>query len=169
MFSYNLLLERHWQLRVHCTHTCRYEAICPFGRCNPFEQLVEAKGLSFNQRAFLCKVFWFFFFLQSWKALFTTPLVLTLPRHYVQALHITRYKYLCQWFHSFCRLDAGRLPMCVKMGAQFFGVRCWISHPEFSVFHDYCQRRLKKYSAFVTVWEIFCFDTARYRIKQLNS
>ena len=38
------------------------------------------------------------------------------------------------------KLSTWRLPIYLKMGEQFFGLRCRISHPVFSVFYTYCQR-----------------------------
>ena len=81
----------------------------------------------------------YLFFAEMRSPLFTTPLVLTRPRHNARgrALHFTRYNDLCR-VHS--HLSTWRLPIYYKIGAQSFGVRCWISHPVFSVFCHYCQR-----------------------------
>ena len=87
-------------------------------------------------------------------SVFTTPLEIMLPRHYVQALHITRYNHLCQFFLSrFVDLMLLTIYL-VKMGSQSFGVRCRISLPIFLVFHDYCRRSLK-YILLLLQFEIF--------------
>ena len=55
----------------------------------------------FSLQSFWFKVFWsYFFFVRVEKSsIFITPMVLMLPQHYAQALHITRYNYLCQFSH----------------------------------------------------------------------
>ena len=56
--------------------------------------LLIAKRLmqSISVLSFLCRV--------EQPSVFNTLLVLMLPRHFVQALCITRYNYLCQFSHS---------------------------------------------------------------------
>ena len=64
----------------------------------------NAEGFSFHFRNFRASDAWYFDLIVSLRveqpSAFTTPLALTLPRHYALALCIARYHYLCQFYHS---------------------------------------------------------------------
>ena len=137
MFWYNYLLERHWLF--HCTQTCRYDTIL-WAVSQPY-----AEGLSFNYKASDAKYFDLIFVSAELRS--AQYLLLRWCSHYVQAFHITRYHYLGQFFIHVCRLDT-----CHNTWKSFC-VRCWISHPVFSVFHYYCQRL--KYTLLLLQFEIF--------------
>ena len=109
------------------------------------------KGLYLNYRAFDAKYFDLIFFCRVEKlSVFTTPLLLTRPRHCKMCLH-------CAQSIHFVNLTFANI---LKMGAQSFGVRCRISHPVFSVSHDYCHRHLK-YIMLLLHFEIFSAFTSQ--------
>ena len=128
--------------------------------CSRFERYF------FSLQIFWCTVFWSCFSCRvEQPSVFAIPLVLTLPRHCLLALCITRFNFI---IHV---LSTWRFP--IQMGAHSFGVRCQISHPVFSVSHNYCQHCLKHILLFLQ-FEIFsalrkfiaCI--ARYHVKQLT-
>ena len=100
--------SKDWQF--HSSQICRHDAIIvAIGRCNPFEQLVDPIPNVFllvTDRLMHSISILFVFCRDEKLSLFTTPLVLTRPRNFARALHITTYKYLCQFFIHVCRLDA---------------------------------------------------------------
>ena len=135
-------------IHFNWTQTCRYDNW-------PVQSFLAARqqnadGLSFNYRASDAM----YFESRSSQRLLNTW-------HYARALHITRYKYLCQFFHShFCRLDVFvGLPIYLKKETQSFGLMCRISQPVFSVFHNYCQR--VKYMVLFLHFEIFSAFTSQ--------
>ena len=72
-------------------------------QCNPFGQLIDPMLFLLITERLMQRIFILFFFWRVEKlSIFTTLLVLTLPRQYAQALHTTRYSYLCQFFIHIC-------------------------------------------------------------------
>ena len=107
-----------------------------------------------------------FFFCRVEKlSIFTTPLVLTRARHYARALHITRYTYLCQHFIHVCRLDACQYTWRWDHNPSVKGAEFHAQYFQYSAIAGNLLLTSVICSAFVAVWDIFCFYTTRYRIR----
>ena len=149
MFWYNYWLGRPWQL--HSTQTCGYDAII---LCNPFEQLVypmlkvfllitELLMSSISILFFSCRV--------ENLSIFTTLFYLAhTARHHAWALHITRYN------HANFSFTSDNLTLANILEDRSTILLCKV--PNFSIPRSLPMSEI--YSAFVAVWDLFCFYIA---------